>query len=104
MRMQLLRILEAEPSLSTRQLALRLGVSHGATYYCLRALIEKGFVKACNFAKSENKAGYTYVLSPKGLREKSALTKRFLQSKRAEYLALRQEIEAMEQELADAWQ
>jgi len=100
MRMRLLRLLENDPSLSTRQLAVAVGASHGATYYCLKALIEKGFIKAQNFANSENKAGYAYVLSAKGIREKADLTRRFVEIKRAEYAALRDEIEAMEHELA----
>ncbi len=98
-RFRVLRYLRENPEMSQRELADALGVSLGATNYCLSALIEKGFVKLGNFSASEDKRRYAYILTPKGLREKAALTGRFLKRKRAEYEALRAEIDALQREV-----
>ena len=68
-RLQILRLLQANPTLSQRQLAEQLGVSLGKANYCLRALVEKGLVKLGNFSKNPNKRQYAYP--PAGLEEKS---------------------------------
>ena len=81
----MLRALEVNPKLSQRQLAQELGVSLGGVNYALRALIERGFVKADNFRKSGAKAAYLYVLTPKGIAEKSSLATAFLGRKLEEY-------------------
>lgn len=101
MRYRILRRLEQDPSLSQRALARELGVSLGGVHYCLRALIEKGLVKAKSFAASPSKQAYAYVLTPAGLAEKSTLTRDFLLRKRAEYEALKAEIAGLEAELED---
>lgn len=90
---RVLRILEKEPSISQRELASRLGLSLGGLNYCLRALMDKGFVKLENFRNNPKKLGYLYALTPQGVAQKAALTTRFLQRKMAEYEALRAEIE-----------
>ena len=92
---RVLRALHDSPSLSQRELASRAGVSLGALNYCLRALTEKGLVKVKNFAGSQNKFGYVYLLTPEGIREKAALTGDFFQRKLREYEALKQEIESL---------
>ena len=92
---RVLRALQDSPSISQRELASRAGVSLGALNYCLRALTEKGLVKIKNFAGSENKLGYVYLLTPEGIREKAVLTGYFLQRKLREYEALKQEIESL---------
>ncbi len=101
-RFRVLRLLRENPELSQRELADALGVSLGATNYCLSALIDKGFVKLGNFSASGDKRRYAYVLTPRGLREKTALTGRFLKRKKAEYEALRSEIEALQEEIEPA--
>ena len=70
----------------------------GAVNYCLRALIERGLVKASNFSRNPNKLGYAYVLTPAGIAEKSLLTGRFLTRKMAEYEALKIEIDLLSRE------
>ena len=70
----------------------------GAVNYCLRALIERGLVKASNFSRNPNKLGYAYVLTPAGIAEKTLLTGRFLKRKVEEYEALKLEIEVLSQE------
>ncbi len=98
-RYKILRKLEANPDISQRQLAEELGVSLGKVNYCLQALIEKGLIKARNFSKSQKKVRYLYILTPEGIENKAALTRRFLKRKVAEYDALRAEIEEIRKEL-----
>ena len=100
LRLRVLRALEANPELSQRQLAAELGVSLGGVNYALKALIGRGFVKADNFRKSGSKVAYLYVLTPKGIAEKSLLATAFLGRKLEEYEVLRQEIEALKGEVA----
>jgi len=94
-RFRVLRVLQDEPDLSQREIAVRLGVSLGAVNYCLRALTEKGQVKVRNFRSSDKKLRYAYILTPGGIAEKARLTGAFLARKVAEYEALRAEIEAL---------
>ena len=94
----MLRCIEQRPSISQRQLAAELGISLGKTNYCIRALIDKGWVKVSNFKNSDNKLAYRYMLTPKGLSKKTVLTQRFLARKRAECGALKEEIAALERE------
>jgi len=96
---RVMRILQEDPDLTQRELAEQLGISVGGLNYCLKALMEKGLVKMNNFANSKNKFGYVYVLTPSGIAEKAALTRRFLQRKISEYEALRLEIEALKSEV-----
>ena len=99
LRLKVLRALEANPELSQRQLAAELGVSLGGVNYALKALMERGFVKADNFRKSGNKVAYLYVLTPKGVAEKASLATAFLGRKLEEYEVLRQEIESLKGEV-----
>ena len=94
-----MRLLDENPSISTREIARRVGISNGAAYYCVSALVEKGFVKLKNFARSKTKSNYIYQLTPRGLRAKAALTVSFLERKRCEYQDLKLEIERLESEL-----
>ena len=87
-----------EPAASQRGLAGRFGVSLGKVNYCLRALVDKGLVKANNFRRSDNKLAYSYVLTPAGLEEKGHLTKAFLRRKLTEFELLQQEIEVLRRE------
>ena len=96
---RVLRVLREKPHITQRELALRLGVSLGVTNFVLRALLDKGAIKVRNFRGSAQKASYAYVLTPRGLADKAALTARFLMRKREEYEALKAEIEAVTQEL-----
>ena len=96
--LRVLRLLEASPRLTQREMAHDLGVSLGKANYCLRALIGKGFVKVQNFRKSSNKRGYAYLLTPEGVAAKANLTRHFLARKREEYDALRLEIEQLQKE------
>lgn len=97
---RVLRLLQENPEMSQRELAAAVGVSVGGMHYVLNALIEKGMVKLGNFTAAEDKRRYAYVLTPRGIREKSLLTAKFLKRKSAEYEALTAEIELLQDELA----
>ena len=96
---RVLSLLEQNPEMSQRDLAKALGVSLGGVNYSLKALIERGMVKAHNFSKSERKLAYAYVLTPHGIAEKTKLTARFLRRKMEEYEALKAEIDALHSSL-----
>ena len=95
---RLLRILQEQPNISQRELAERLGISLGGLNYCLRALVDKGFVKLESFKNSPQKLKSMYILTPMGMAEKMLMTGRFLRRKMQEYDALKAEIEALQQE------
>lgn len=96
---KLLKLLQANPDLSQRRLAQELGISLGKTNYCLRALIEKGWVKADNFRRSTNKVAYAYLLTPHGIEARARATVQFLRRKVAEHEALANEIELLRDEV-----
>ena len=98
--LELLRLLEQHPEYSQRQLAAALGVSLGKTHYLLKALLGKGWVKAKNFQRSDNKLRYLYVLTPHGVRQRIQLTRSFLARKEREYEMLNSQITLLRQELA----
>src|ERR1700692_4590424 len=95
---RLLKLLEPNPQLSQRQVAQELGFSLGKVNYCLKSLVDKGWIKAANFKNSANKTAYMYLLTPRGIDEKTRVTVRFLQSKMLEYEALRSEIKQIRDE------
>lgn len=96
---RVLRILKENPDLTQRELADKLGVSVGSLNYCLNALIEKGWIKVQNFSQSKNKFGYVYILTPRGIAEKAALTSNFLKRKLFEYEAIKADIESLKSEI-----
>ena len=93
---RVLRMLQDNPDMTQREIAEKLGISTSGLNYCLKALIDKGWVKVQNFSQSKNKFGYIYVLTPKGLAEKAQLTGRFLKRKMHEYEELRKEIDVLQ--------
>ena len=98
-RLRVMRLIDKNPKMSSRQIADKVGIANGSAYYVLTALIEKGFVKLENFKNNQRKGRYGYLLTPKGIREKSLLTHRFIGRKRQEFDALRAEIESLEEEV-----
>jgi EPS-associated MarR family transcriptional regulator len=97
--LKVMRLLQENPDLTQRELAEQLDVSVGSVNYCLKALMEKGWVKMKNFIHSKNKFGYVYVLTPTGITERAELTSKFLARKVAEYEALKHEIEVLKAEV-----
>jgi EPS-associated MarR family transcriptional regulator len=99
-RYKILKILESNPEISQRDLARELGISLGRANFCLKALIQKGLLKATNFRNSQNKLAYMYLLTPSGIEEKSAITAQFLKIKMQEYANLEAEIRELRQEFS----
>ena len=99
---KLLKVLEENPDVTQRELAARLGISLGKANYCLRALMKRGWVKMDNFRRNPNKMGYVYLLTPKGIEEKTRIAMRFLRHKLLEFDALKAEIEHLKVEVADS--
>jgi len=95
---EIMRRLGSKPEQTQRELATSLGISLGKANYCLKALIAKGFVKAENYRKSNNKLAYLYLLTPSGIAAKTDLTRRFLAIKVHEYEALQAEIARLQDE------
>ena len=89
---EILRKLEKNPILTQREIAKELNFSLGKINYCLQELKKRGLIKMSNFSKSKNKIKYIYVLTPKGIAEKSKITLRFLKEKMKEYEDLKKEI------------
>jgi len=85
--------------LSQRQIADELHISVGSVNFVIKALIEKGWVKAGNFSKSSNKSGYLYQLTPSGLKAKLELTRSFMLRKQREYEELKSQLSVLEEQL-----
>ena len=97
-RYKLLKLLHENPEMNQRQIATALGLSLGKVNFCLKAVIEKGWVKAGNFTKSPNKKAYAYLLTIRGIEEKAKVTADFLERKQKEYELLKMEIETLKDE------
>ena len=93
-----LKVLQENPGVTQRTLAKEVGINVSTINFCLKALVEKGWIKMGNFSKNPDKLSYAYLLTPTGVAEKAVLTRRFLQRKMAEYEKLREEIEALQLE------
>jgi EPS-associated MarR family transcriptional regulator len=99
-RLRVLQIISSNPQMTSRKLAKKVGISNGSAYYLLTSLIDKGFVKFANFKKITQKTKYSYLLTPKGIREKSLITNRFLVRKKQEYELLKKEIAELERDIS----
>ena len=99
-RYKILKLVEHNPAISQRELAMQLGISLGKVNFCLKALIERGLLKATNFRNNKNKLAYMYLLTPSGIEEKASITMRFLKHKLQEYETLQVEIEELRREAA----
>ena len=94
-----LKHIESNPSIPQRELAKELGVSVGKVNYCLKALIDKGWIKANNFKNSNKKLAYFYILTPSGIEQKAKITVNFLKRKINDYEELKKEIEVLKNEV-----
>ena len=101
-RYRILKLLEAEPHASQRRIADELGLSLGRVNFCIKALVEKGLIKVNNFRNSERKRAYLYLLTPRGIEEKTVVTGRFLKRKLDEYESIKRELEELQREAAKA--
>ena len=96
-----MQIINQSPKLTTREIAQKVGISNGSAYYLLTSLIDKGYIKLSNFKENSRKIRYYYLLTPKGIREKSLITSRFLIRKKQEFKSLREEIDTLEKSLGN---
>ena len=94
-------LIHKHPDISQRELAKQAGISLGSMHYCLKALAQKGWMKAGNFKKNPDKSVYLYLLTPEGVKQKSRLAIDFLKRKRQEYTQLKHEIDNLSEELHD---
>ena len=97
-KLRVLQIINSNPQITSRELAQKVGISNGSAYYLLTSLIDKGFVKLSNFRGNPQKIKYSYLLTPKGIREKSLITSKFLIRKKKEYEFLKKELTELERE------
>ena len=96
--LDLLRKLESNPEYTQRELSQEMGVSLGKVNYCMKKLVEKGWIKLTNFSHNSNKLGYMYLLTPHGIEQKAMLTILFLKIKMKEYETLKDEINKLKQD------
>ncbi len=89
---EILRKIKKKPNSTQRELADSLGFSLGKLNYCIKALQQKGLIKVKNFQKNPNKFNYFYVLTPKGIAQKTRLTINFMKRKMKEYDELKKEL------------
>ena len=89
---EVLRKVRNSPNSSQRKMAEELGFSLGKLNYCLKALKNKGLIKIRNIKNNPNKINYLYVLTSKGISEKTRLTVNFMQRKFMEYEELKNEL------------
>ena len=98
-RLDLLRMIEENPKYTQRELSKETSVSLGKVNYCMKKLVEKGWIKLSNFKKNPNKKGYFYLLTAKGIEQKSKLTYSFLKIKIKEYEMLQEEINLLRKDV-----
>jgi len=89
---RLLKLIDRKPEISQRELADKMGLSLGKMNYCLKAFVSRGLVKVNNFRRNDNKLAYAYLLTPKGIEEKSRVTVRFFRRVEVEYESLKREV------------
>jgi EPS-associated MarR family transcriptional regulator len=97
---RLLQIISNNAQMTSREIAQKVGISNGSAYYLLTSLIDMGFIKLSNFKDSSQKLKYSYLLTPKGIREKSLVASKFLIRKKQEYERLKKEIAKLERDLS----
>jgi EPS-associated MarR family transcriptional regulator len=96
-KLRVFQVINENPQMTTRKIAQKVGISNGSAYYLLTSLIDMGFVTLSNFKDNTQKIKYSYLLTPKGIREKSLISSRFLVRKKQEFEALRDEINSLEE-------
>ena len=100
-KLRVFQIINENSKMTTREIAKKVGISNGSAYYLLTALINMGYIKISNFKESSNKSRYSYLLTPKGIREKSLITTKFLIRKKKEFEILKEEINTLEKSIGN---
>jgi len=99
--LNVLREINGNPEMTQRELSTRLGISLGKINFILKALIQKGLVKAHNFKNSSNKKAYIYILTPSGIEAKARITYKFLMRKISEFEQLEEQIRLLKKEVGE---
>ena len=99
-KLRVLQILSSNPQMTSRELAQKIGISNGSAFYLLTSLIDMGFIKLSNFKQNSQKIKYSYLLTSKGVREKSLGASKFLERKKKEYELLKKEITELERDVS----
>ena len=94
-KLRVMKIINHNPQMTSREIAKKVGISNGSAYYLLISLIDLGFVKYINFKENKQKIKYSYLLTPKGIREKSLISNNYLVRKKKEFEALKEEINSL---------
>jgi EPS-associated MarR family transcriptional regulator len=97
--LELLRKIETNPECTQRLLSQEMGVSLGKINYCMKKLFEKGLIKLSNFSSNSNKSRYIYLLTSKGIEQKTKLTISFIERKLKEYDELKAEIQSLQEDV-----
>jgi EPS-associated MarR family transcriptional regulator len=97
-KLRVMKIINHNPRMTSREIAEKVGISNGSAYYLITSLIDKGFIKFTNFKENSQKVKYSYLLTAKGIREKSLITNRFIKRKKLEYELLKIEIAELEKD------
>ncbi len=100
-RYNLIKILSQETNLTQRDMAKKIGISLGKVNYCVSELAKKGFIEINRFKVSKNKIRYFYILTPRGVEEKSRLTLSFLKRKVSEYEEIKHQIRKLALEVEE---
>ena len=100
-KLRVLQKINSDPQMTSRELAQEVGISNGSAYYLLASLIDNGYVNVLNFNDSPQKTKYSYLLTSKGIREKTLMTIKSLVRKKKDFEALRQEIESLEKDISN---
>ena len=95
---KVLRAIEANPTLSQRELSRQLGMSLGKANYCVQALLKDELIRSRHYKNDSNKIAYKYIVTPRGMEEKLRLAMAFLKEKQKEFDLLRSEIKQLKQE------
>ena len=102
-KLRVLQIISNNAQITSREIAQKVGISNGSAYYLLTSLIDKGLIKLENFRKSEQKIKYSYILTPKGIREKSLIAHKFILRKKLEFKELKKEIYELEKSIGNVF-
>ena len=89
----ILTLIIKKPRVTQRELSNELGISLGKINFCLKEIKKNGLIKISNFKQNKNKMNYIYLLTPKGLSQKTELTLNFMKRKMKEYEELKREYE-----------
>jgi len=102
-KLRVMEIIKKNPQLTSREIAQKIGISNGSTYYLLTSLIDMGFIKLSHIKGSSQRKKYSYTLTPKGIHEKSFITNAFLVRKKQEFKALKKEIYLLEKSIGNTF-